>query len=113
MGYNPGIHNEGKREGAFLCLRDDKERAISEKDQVKIIELISTKYSVTFGDTQVKNAPRDFYKLQGRLYNLLSQISSSEIVVTDRLHGMIFVTSLEHLALYYQEAITRFVAAIS
>lgn len=90
MGFKPEIKNNTSRKGAILCLRNDKERAISKENQKTIETIISSTYSTKYDDTQIKYAPRDLKELKHKLYELLERISSSEIVVTDRLHGMIF-----------------------
>lgn len=82
--------NEKKEDKVILCLRNDVEQVLS-IEQVNEIYDIANKYfgKVEFTDTQL------FYNLpmQNRnqiLENFFKKISSAKLVITDRLHGMVF-----------------------
>ena len=79
------------RKGCLICLRDDKEKTLSETEAVIIHD--SAKY--LFGrnviatdmrnDTDVPIAERE-----EKLEQKFDQFRHAELVITDRLHGMIF-----------------------
>lgn len=89
------------RHGALLCIRADKESIFKDEDK-RIMREHSSKYydSITFTDTclthEVSIEDRD-----KELNTLWNQFKTSEVVITDRLHGMIFaaITSTPCIAL--------------
>lgn len=82
--------NEFKRNKVLLCLRSDKEKNL-DNEEIKKIESILKKEQLEFEyyDTQldhnisVKNRDKV-------IEDCINNFSSSELVITDRLHGMIF-----------------------
>ena len=79
-----------ERDGVMLCLRNDKERKMTDSEYEMITRSVSesgfTKYFNT--DTAYnKNVKRKDRK--SLLINKMDEFSKSELVVTDRLHGMI------------------------
>ena len=82
-------HNH-QRNGLLLCLRDDREKKLSNDNQSEIMKIIeTTNMDVSFVDTKV-----DGTFIYNERYNLLEhfieRVSKAKIIVTDRLHGMIF-----------------------
>lgn len=80
------------RSGALMCMRDDKERIMSGKSE-KAIEsfLLSQGMSVRKTSTVVSNPSRIFEGNRDQvLRSKWGEFSSAEVVVTDRLHGMLF-----------------------
>lgn len=78
------------RRGALVCLRDDLEGILSIEDKMLILTICNRSFSnVREVDTFEANLPSNFDR-KDILQQKLSQFSSSEIVITDRLHGMIF-----------------------
>ncbi|MDK2901609.1 MAG: pyruvyl transferase EpsI [Thermosediminibacterales bacterium] len=81
---------EKERSGLTICLRDDKE-GIYTKEQKNMIINIGKKYfdkvntTDTVTDYVIKKEQRE-----SELYKIWTTFSSSELVITDRLHGMIF-----------------------
>lgn len=78
-----------ERAGAILCLRKDKEKLLTELETARITEIVSGKYSKieeldTVGKKMTRETRRD------GLRHFFDQLCSAEVVVTDRLHGMIF-----------------------
>jgi pyruvyl transferase EpsI len=78
------------REGVILLLRNDLEGVISEKDK-QLIKNIVEKYSqeVRINDTQLIidiniNDRREV------MDDFISKVAGAELVITDRLHGMVF-----------------------
>lgn len=79
-----------QREGALIVLRNDRESALSDKEKADISELMKSKCGfVRYTDT---NADKwlSFEERGSELERKLSEFKKSKIVVTDRLHGMIF-----------------------
>lgn len=78
------------REGCVLCFRSDRERILSSDEEKKIQEMAGDFYKkVTPSDmdlkTGISNRQRD-----RELNRKLELFASSELVITDRLHGMLF-----------------------
>jgi pyruvyl transferase EpsI len=91
-----------ERSGVMLCMRHDKARSMTDSLTDNVISAArGTGRGVTcmdthIGEIQVGRQQRDIV-LQG----LLSKFRSAEVVITDRLHGMIlgFVTATPTIAL--------------
>lgn len=79
-----------KRSGALLCLRNDIEKTLSQKEETLIASSLSRRFSSTFKTDTVVPQFCSFTKAEQCLRELLLRFASAEIVVTDRLHGMIF-----------------------
>lgn len=87
--HKPEPHSPVRKEGAVLCLRSDKEKAVTEQDKEKIISALRKKYArITEVDTVGEKKTRETRR-EG-LKEFFDQLRRAEIVVTDRLHGMIF-----------------------
>ena len=81
--------NNFKREGMSLMLRDDGEKSLKNEDENELIKKLSELYGeVLISDTCIKDFEyENRYKL---LFEKIDEIASKKLVVTDRLHGMIF-----------------------
>ena len=80
-----------KRKGALFLLRNDKEKILKISFKKKIVSLIKKIYKhVNFTDTAINKRIMTFQQSKEEVSNKLRQIASFEIVITDRLHGMIF-----------------------
>lgn len=80
-----------KRGGLILCMREDIERTISEKEMtfLKKISYELFKNDVTESDTVLPyNVSKDNRKYE--LEKKFNQFRNAELIITDRLHGMIF-----------------------
>lgn len=79
-----------KREGILLCLRDDREKVLSNIEQSEMKSIIrAAQLDISVVDTKIDEA----FKYNQRYYLLeqfLKEVSKARLVVTDRLHGMIF-----------------------
>ncbi len=89
------IKFEQTRSGILLCMRRDFEKRISTADENRLINAISTldipvTYTDTVIDEYVTVVNRD-----SKVYLKLKEIASAKLVITDRLHGMIFSTITE------------------
>lgn len=81
-----------KRSGVILCLRNDIEKNITEEEYKKLIEILDKRLPnrrITEIDTiepiSIYPGQRDKY-----VYEKLHRFETAELVITDRLHGMIF-----------------------
>ena len=84
------IDRNVKRQGALCCLRNDIEAKLTEYDRKYIIEKLNKSFKrAEVTDTIVKHRVDENNRnevLQEKLY----QFQTSELVITDRIHGMIF-----------------------
>lgn len=79
-----------KREGALFCMRSDIESKFCNDEKEKILNLLSKEYkNVIITDTVVsRNISKEERK--SVLQSKFDEFRSSELVVTDRIHGMVF-----------------------
>lgn len=92
---------EFAREGCLLCFRDDLEKNISEKDIEDLeIYLKSQGISYTNTSTIIENSVNKRTRNKV-LINKWEEFAKAELVITDRLHGMVFaaITGTPCLAL--------------
>ncbi len=91
----PEFSSDKKRNGALICLRNDAEATLSNDEYCMILHIIRNRFnSLTETDTHVYYALTD-EEAKIQLNNLWTKMASSELVVTDRLHGMFF-SALTH-----------------
>lgn len=82
---------EFSRKGVVTCLRNDKEKFLSDKDNEFILSVLKTNFeNVDIRDTHLGDIDYNPSLLYEKLEELLITFKSAELVVTDRLHGMIF-----------------------
>lgn len=84
--------NNIKRKGALFLLRKDREKFLNENIQKKIIFLVKKIFNEYYiSDTDLPNLVINSISQSKEIVSmLLKNISKHEIVITDRLHGMIF-----------------------
>lgn len=90
--YKPDIDNI-KRKNVLICTRNDIETNLKSKRDIKRIIAILDSNGIKYNITDTVDEKRYSCKLeyQGKeLYKKWNQFASSEVVITDRLHGMIF-----------------------
>lgn len=87
---NMDLYQGLERNNIMICLRQDKEGYISLEKRSEIINSIKNKYkNVIVSDTVInKNINKD--TRENELKKLWKQFYESKVVITDRLHGMIF-----------------------
>lgn len=85
--YEPG---KFKRRGALLVLRGDVEKSTKDSDQETIKEFLKENYEVVDNTDLSEGNFYDEKYLLGKVFETLDLFSKYELVVTDRLHGMIF-----------------------
>ena len=78
-----------KRSGVLLCLREDKETILSKTEEDKLIAALKDRYEVKMTDTCFARTVLP-EKRRCIIDQKLDCFASSELVITDRLHGMIF-----------------------
>ncbi|PLS01102.1 polysaccharide pyruvyl transferase family protein [Neobacillus cucumis] len=78
-----------KRDGIIICLRNDLEKKISRNLTDSLVSSIKDRYKkVSEHDTVINNYSVEFAMKE--LDRFLENFKSAKVVVTDRLHGMIF-----------------------
>lgn len=90
------LEKKGKRIGALCCLRSDVESVLDSEEKKYILTTLRKcigQVSVT--DTHIshiipKSDSKSLDELYKYLFMLFSNFSSAELVITDRLHGLIF-----------------------
>lgn len=79
-----------QRDGVLFCMRSDPEKSLSEQNSSEIINIIKKHFTnIEYTDT-VTLAGIKASKRKQAFINKLEQFSKSSLVITDRLHGMIF-----------------------
>lgn len=79
------------RRGIIMCFRNDSESIFSKEVKSKLIELVNAKYNhVTFYDTHIGDDNFKVSKADEELNKIWIAFKSCKVVITDRLHGMIF-----------------------
>lgn len=85
----PKVNSASDRNGTILCLRSDQEGNISDQARKLISEYVEKKNTVINYDTHVGNIS-DVNLLNKALENILKSFSEAQLVITDRMHGMVF-----------------------
>jgi pyruvyl transferase EpsI len=79
------------RKGVLICMRKDAEKSLTDAQSDFIIQTIKNHYSdVRFYDTHIHKNKLSVKDREEALQEIWNAFKSSELVVTDRLHGMIF-----------------------
>ncbi|MCY8214393.1 polysaccharide pyruvyl transferase family protein [Bacillus haynesii] len=81
---------QSAREGVLVCLREDKESFLRPEERKKLLKAVGDEYggATTFTTTIGRRVSR--VSREKELNRLWDQLRGAEVVVTDRLHGMIF-----------------------
>lgn len=91
LSFKPQITNSTKREGVLLCLRKDKEKKLSSDMEKQIENIIKkSKIKFQFQDTSIDFNLKKISQRETQLYMLWRKFAMSKVVITDRVHGMIF-----------------------
>ncbi len=87
--YYPG---ENKiRSGCIVCLRSDLEKTLTDADYTKIMEIAQRLYPSEVLKTDMIAEERiPMSEHEGAVLEKIKQFQSAEVVITDRLHAMIF-----------------------
>lgn len=81
-----------KQNTILLCFRDDQEKAVPTRWIEQIVaELTKQNYEYQYTDTVLNgNIPKDIKLREEILLKKLEEFATARLVVTDRLHGMLF-----------------------
>ena len=80
------------RQGAVVCLRDDKEKSIDNITSQKITDGLKQYFdqNISYRDTHINESNLSIGARKKALNDIWITFGQAKIVVTDRLHGMIF-----------------------
>lgn len=81
---------DGEREGMLLIIRDDNEGILSSQERKKFIRVFVDEYKAHIIDTVIETTRISVSTRKTKLAKILKQTTSASVVVTNRLHGMIF-----------------------
>ena len=80
-----------KRRGCLICLRDDKERTLSESNMSVVYDGVKQLFGNDIITTDMRNNTDVLIEERmEKLEQKYDQFRHAELVITDRLHGMIF-----------------------
>ena len=88
LSYTPHGSNARKRRGIGALLRKDGEKALGISEQKNLLDLISENY----GPVEINDMTSDGFsceKINSIIDEKIRFVRSKEVIVTDRLHGMI------------------------
>lgn len=86
---NDSYNNVSTRERIMTCLRNDNESVFMNKKE-KFLNDLRKEYNYVFNYDTVINRKVDKHNRKLELRNILYEFSKSKVVITDRLHGMVF-----------------------
>lgn len=86
------IRPKSVREGVLVALRDDLEQGIKEAERRALLSALEEIGQVRRRDTHIGARRIDLAEAEELLEDYWSDWRSADVVVTDRLHGMIFAT---------------------
>lgn len=79
------------REGVMFVLREDKEKVTEEDLVSKLTDILGVNHSVERTDTVLSEIDTiDYADREENLLKMLEKIGSKKLIITDRLHAMIF-----------------------
>jgi len=76
-----------ERKGILICFREDKEKIM---DETQLVDCLREKYGKIVPTTTVLNRGIMFGEREKIFYEKIKEFQCSRLVVTDRLHGMLF-----------------------
>jgi len=80
-----------ERKGALICLRNDGEKLLKQHEEKELLEIINSNFDkVSAYDTHINRSKLSFAERNEELQKIWTAFKNSEVVITDRLHGMIF-----------------------
>ena len=80
------------RKGVVSCIRNDGESNLSKYDRAALLAGIAQQYGddVLFTDTHIDGSNLSWQQREDELMTIWARFRGAKLVVTDRLHGMIF-----------------------
>ncbi|WP_209390152.1 polysaccharide pyruvyl transferase family protein [Chryseobacterium sp. RR2-3-20] len=80
-----------ERKGAVFCLRNDDEKLLKKSENDLLIDLVNRRFDdCTFYDTHINKNYLTVDERKLELEKIWNTFKKAELVITDRLHGMIF-----------------------
>ena len=80
-----------ERKGAVICMRQDKEKNLSDEQTKFIQNQIKNRFEmVSYYDTHINQDKLSIKDREQELHKIWDTFRGAELVITDRLHGMIF-----------------------
>lgn len=87
--YRPQM-SEQERTGLLLYLRSDGEKKSTDQFTDELCNILSAKYDTSFIDTTNEKTYTELDEAFRDMFAVLNRISKAKVIITDRLHGMIF-----------------------
>jgi pyruvyl transferase EpsI len=85
------LRESQKRQGLVVCMRNDREKKLTETQYNQIVAYFEEKYKkLRYYDSYIDKEKISKQEYPEELEKILHSFSIAEIVITDRLHGMIF-----------------------
>ncbi|WP_418603878.1 polysaccharide pyruvyl transferase family protein [Hwangdonia sp.] len=80
-----------ERKGVVICLRDDKEKKLNQEQEITLLKIIDENFDdKSFRDTHIGGEHLSLFNRVKALDSIWDDFRGAEVVITDRLHGMIF-----------------------
>jgi pyruvyl transferase EpsI len=80
-----------ERKGVVICMRKDAEKSLTQEQNDFIIKSAHSHYGdVSYYDTHIGRSNLSIAERNDELNKIWSKFKNAELVITDRLHGMIF-----------------------
>lgn len=89
LSYRPQLP-DCERNGMLLCLRSDGEKKMSDAFTEELCSALSANYETAFIDTTNDKTYHDINDAFHDMFAILERIAKAKVMITDRLHGMIF-----------------------
>lgn len=83
-------YDKVKRDGVLICLREDKESILSIEQKDRILKNITSLNKKIYHTSTLFNRKIESAERESITQEKLNEFSKVEVVITDRLHGMIF-----------------------
>lgn len=92
LSYKPQLKKKQEK-NVLLCLRNDKEKSLSD-NTIRYIKDVLKKNNIkiVIQDTCIDFQLQNIKQREKVLYSIWKKFNDAELVITDRLHGMIFST---------------------
>ncbi|MDD6795966.1 MAG: polysaccharide pyruvyl transferase family protein [Clostridiaceae bacterium] len=87
--HNKNVSLKSNRVRIMTCLRNDKESVLGDSRE-KLINWLSNNYDNVFNYDTVINKSVTKEERKEELHKMFNEFSTSKLVITDRLHGMVF-----------------------
>lgn len=82
------------RNGAMICMRSDVEGIYGETAKKMVYEVLAKHYGTVDRTDTIRNYKIETIDREAELFEIWKEIGEAELIVTDRLHGMIFAVLL-------------------